>query len=63
VISSSIGLGWIVDAERLRVPSFLSFLGDMLLLVKIFPDQFSHNSCRGFASFINSLGRLLRLCG
>jgi hypothetical protein len=36
VISSSIGLGWIVGAEPLRVPSFPLFLGGVPGARKIF---------------------------
>jgi hypothetical protein len=35
-VSSSMGLGWIVGAESLRVTLFPLFLGGMLVPVKIF---------------------------
>jgi hypothetical protein len=69
LISSSIGLDWIVGAESLRVALFPLFLGGILVPVKIFLDQFMPNSCRVFAGFsswmgfMSSLGRLVRLCG
>jgi hypothetical protein len=44
LITSSVGLDWIVDAESLWVALFPLFLGGMPVPVKIFPDRVSPNS-------------------